>query len=100
MFASSVIATPIALVPISSASARTRESYRFGRKNKGPAWGGQAGPGRRSQSYLLPQVAGETSGMRGGGNRRSTTESKLSHCVARGILFSCQPTRQRRLLFL
>jgi len=55
---------------------------------KRPSKGGQGGPGRRSHRYLLPQIVGETRGMRGG-TASQTTESKRSFCVARGYWGGC-----------
>ena len=58
--ASSVIATPIVFWPTSSPSARMRSEDKIKALQ-----GGLQGLGADRRSYLLPQVVGETSGMRG-----------------------------------
>src|SRR5262245_50035167 len=64
--ASSVSATPIVFAPTSSPRARTVRIVL--RKNKDPARGGHAGPGRRSQQLLVASGGGGDQRDEGGGN--------------------------------
>ena len=69
-------------------------------KIKARRGGAKAGRGADSQGYLLPQVVGETSGMRGREPPVIHRVETLDTYVARGKLFFCQPTRQPPFLFL
>src|SRR3569623_843008 len=63
---SSVTATPIVLLPTSSPSARFTAAVSDAPSGKIKALqGGLQGLGAESRGYLLPQMVGETSGMRG-----------------------------------
>src|SRR5690606_11598716 len=50
--------------------------------------GGLQGLGADRSSYLLPQVVGETSGMRGEGTTSHPPSRNVDYYVARGIRFS------------
>src|ERR1700733_13730041 len=87
MFASSVIATPIVLLPTSRPSART---HAVSGKIKA-LQGGLQGLGADRDSYLLPQIVGETSGMRGEGTTGHLPSRNVRYRVARGKRLVVKP---------
>ena len=94
IMASSVRARPIVLLPTSRASARMARRERRSTEKIKALLGGPRRAGRRSQSYSLPQIVGETGGMRGGTPAGHLSSRNFGHCVARvNLSLLLNPTR-------